>query len=192
MKKFTKEELKAVVVIFLVLIGISTPNFIFSYMRGRDQNRKDDMGAIQTALANYAKDFGTFPLSSPDGKILACKRPEDKVTVDKNGRLVVNLIPCNWGKDGLVDLTPESTKVYSEILPNDPDANKGVNYFYISDGSRYQLLAALEYKKDPENDPKILARNLKCGTEVCNLGRHLGCKLDKTIDECAAEAKQKK
>lgn len=190
--KFNKEETKALIFIFLVLIFISTPNFITSLMRGRDQNRKDDMGTVQTALASYLGDFGTLPLSTTDGKIIACKRPEDKVEVDKTGRLIVNLIPCEWGKDPFVDLTPGSSKVYIGIIPNDPDAKKGVNYIYNSDGSRYQLFSSLESKKDSESNKNVIARNIMCGSRLCNLGRQLSCVLDKTIEQCALEALQNK
>ncbi len=190
MKKFSKEETTALIIIFAVLVGISAPNFIKSLMRGRDQNRKDDMAIVQTALSTYVGDFGEFPKSTADGKILACKRPDDKVTLDKNGRLVVDLIPCEWGKDKFYDLTPGSTKVYAQILPNDPHAKDGVTYFYSSDGSRYQLFSSLESKDDVEYDKKILSKNLNCGSKVCNLGRHYACVLTKTLQQCDEESKQ--
>lgn len=191
MRRFSKEELVAVVVIFLILGGISTPNFISSLMRGRDQNRKDDMGNITKFLSTYQGDFNSYPLSTEDGKIVACKRPEDTVEVDKKGNLIVDLIPCVWGKDKIVDLTPGSTKVYIEVLPGDPLLDKGVTYKYFSDGARFQIFAALENEKDPEYDEKVIKRNISCGERICNLGRSYGCDIEKTLEQCQLEAMQK-
>ncbi len=186
--KFSKQETLALVIIFAILVGVSLPNFATSLRRGRDQNRKDDMGAIQKALANYLGDFGELPRSTEDGRIVACKKPEDKVTLDQKGRLVVNLIPCEWGKDKFYDLTPGSSKVYMEILPGDPHAEKGVRYHFLSDTKRFQLFSSLESKDDVEYDKNIIARNINCGSRICNLGRHYACVLTKTLEECEQEA----
>jgi type II secretory pathway pseudopilin PulG len=191
MKSFTKQEIGALSVIFLVLIVISVPNFILSLRRARDQVRKDDMGALQDSLGEYFADFGTFPLSSPDGRILACKNPGDKVEIDKKGRLVVNFVPCEWGRDGIFDLTPGSTKEYMHILPRDPNYQKGRSYLYLSDGRRIQVFVSLEGSGEDEYDPKIIARNLPCGNVVCNAGRTYGCATDKTLAQCEEEALKK-
>lgn len=183
MKPFTKSELTAVLVIFFVLILISVPNFILSLRRARDQVRRDDMGAMEKALSEYQRDFGVFPANSPDGKLLACKKPEDKVTVDAKGRLIVNLIPCEWGRDKWRDLTPGSSKVYMSTMPADPDTGKGARYLYFSDGDRYQMYVTFEGKDEAEYDKKIVARNLNCGSRTCNVGRAFNCDIYKTIEE---------
>lgn len=184
MKFFSKSEGIAVAVIFLILIGISVPNFVVSLRRARDQVRKDDMGALIHALGEYTADFGEFPAGSPDGKILACKRSGDVVTKDKKGQLVVNLIPCEWGKDIFKDLTPDSTKVYMQIMPQDPDYNKnGAVYRYYSDGDRYQILVALEGKDEVEIDSAVVARNISCGVRICNSGRAFNCPIDMSIED---------
>ena len=172
MKPFTKSELISVVIIFTVLAAISIPNFILSLTKSRDQSRKDDLGTMVSALDNYYTDFGEFPKSSPDGKIVACKKPEDQVKVDIKGHVIVNLIPCEWGKDSIVDFTPGSTKVYIAQIPRDPDyLTRGSSYLYFSNGIRYQLYASLESHDWDEYDPKIEARHLLCGTKICNIGR---------------------
>lgn len=185
MKKFTKNELVAVGIIFLVLIVISVPNFLLSLRRARDQVRRDDLGALVKSLDEYISDFGAFPPASSDGKIMDCIKPGDKVTIDKKGRLVVNLIPCEWGRDALVDLTPGSMKVYMPILPRDPQySNKGITYLYFTDGVRYQILAYMEGGRDEaEYDPTIVARNIKCGTQICNVGRAYNTPIDISIEE---------
>ncbi len=172
MKPFTRSEIIGVFIIFLVLVGVSIPNFITSLTRSRDQARKDDLGSIVNTLDNYYLDFGEFPKSSEDGKIIACKKPGDVVRVDSKKRLIVNLIPCEWGKDPISDLTPGSTKVYVASIPRDPDyLTRGSSYLYFSNGLRYQIYASLERSDWDEYDPKIVARNLMCGTKVCNIGR---------------------
>ena len=172
-------------------MAISVPNFIISLRRARDQVRKDDMGALSKVFEQYLADFQSYPMASPDGKILACKKPEDIVEVDKMGKLIVNFIPCEWGRDSIADLTPESSKVYMPILPRDPDYQKGALYRYFSDGQRFQIFVSLEGKDEVEYDPKIIARNLMCGTAICDAGRDSGCSTDKTLEQCEIEANQK-
>lgn len=145
------------------------------------------MASLKTMAENYKKDFGTYPLSTEDGRFLACIAPGDTVKLDEKGRLIANLIPCEWGKDSLRDLTPGSTKVYFEQLPGDPHHNQGVKYVYFSDGARVQIYAALEGDDDAEYDPKVVARNLNCGNEICNLGRGYGCVPEKSLAVCEEE-----
>lgn len=187
MKNFTKNEILSIGVIFLILIAISVPNFVLSLMRARDQVRKDDMGSLQKALGLYFSDFQYFPPASPDGHIMACKNPEDKVEIDKMGRLVVNWVPCEWGLGTIADLTPGSSRVYMPLLPREPNYQKGAAYRYFSDGQRIQIFVALEGKDDPEYDPKIIARNIMCGNLICNAGRGINCSTTKTLAECEEE-----
>lgn len=192
MKPFSKFEIRGIIIIFLVLIAISVPNFIASLRRARDQVRKDDMGAVWKALGAYQNDFGGFPLATNDGKIVACMNPGDKVTVDKLGHLTVKFIPCNWGKDAFTDFMPGNSKEYMAPLPRDPNFEKGVSYEYFSDGHIMQFLVSLESKDDPEYDPKIIARGLMCGNVVCNAGRDSGCPTDKSLQQCEEEAVRNK
>lgn len=170
-KKFTKEELKAVVLIFIVLIVISIPNFMLSIRRSRDQNRRDDIGGLQSGLMAFYADFGVFPKSSDKGEIVACKLEEDKVLIGEKGELIVELIPCKWGQDSFIDLTPGSDKVYVSALPTDPKSGDGDTYVYMSNGYKYQILAALESSDESAYDAKIEAQRIMCGTRTCNMGK---------------------
>lgn len=192
MRRFKKRELLGLGIIFFILVVISAPNFVLSLRRARDQVRRDDLGMLVHSLDEYMTDFGELPPSSNDGKIMDCKKPGDTVTLDKKGRLVVDLIPCDWGKDAFVDLTPGSNTIYMSILPRDPDYQKGATYLYFSDGARYQIFASMEGgKSEAEFDVKIVARNIMCGTQICNVGRSYGCSIEKTLAQCEAEAKGK-
>lgn len=192
MKPFTKSEVWGTIAIFLILIIISVPNFVLSLRRARDQVRRDDLGALVKSLDEYVSDFRELPPGSPDGRIMDCINPGEKVTVDKKGRLVANLRPCDWGKDAFIDLTPGSKRVYMPILPRDPDYNKGVTYLYLTDGARYQLFAYMEGGKDEADyDPGIVARNLMCGNKVCNVGRAYGVPINISIEEYDRQLKLK-
>lgn len=193
MRTFTKPEKISLLIIFAVLIGISIPNFALSLRRARDQVRRDDMGALQHALDQYSADFGEFPPASADGRIMDCTKSGSKVSIDSKGRLVVDLIACEWGKDKFVNLTPGSNNVYMQILPRDPDYQKGAAYLYYSDGARYQIFARMEGgQSEAEYNPQIVARDLMCGTEVCNVGRSYNVPINISIEEYDKQLEQGK
>lgn len=192
MNAFSKKELIGLAVVFVILIAISFPNFVISLRRAKDQVRRDDIGSIDGALGEYFNDFGIYPASTTDGRILACKNPNETVTKDKFGHDVVNLIPCEWGKSSFTDLTPGSNKVYMGTLPADPEYLNGPEYAYFSDGTRYQLFASFNGTDEVGYDPKIVARNLKCGSKVCNFGRFFGCPVEKSLSQCEYEDAQQK
>lgn len=174
MKPFSKPEIISLIVIFLVLIIVSWPNFALSLRRARDQIRRDDIGNIQAAIDDYYKDYGVFPLSSPDGKMVVCKGSGPNLT----------LIPCNWGHDAWLNLTPGINKVYMSTLPGDPNLNQGITYDYFSDGSRYQLFGYLEGAvEEPGYDARLAGRRVACGNKSCNIGRANNVPLYITIEE---------
>ncbi len=191
MKPFTKKETLSVIIIFLVLIGISVPNFMLSFRRARDQARRNDIGAISDALDAYKEDFKIFPYSSLDGKIVACIKEGEAAVKDEKGRTHVNFVPCQWGESKIVDPTAETKKIYLELLSQDPDSKKGATYIYISDGERYQILTALEGADEPEYDPKIIARGITCGLRICNAGKFNKCPVDKSLEECQEDDRLK-
>jgi type II secretory pathway pseudopilin PulG len=174
MHKFSKEEIISLFIIFLVLIGVSWPNFALSLRRARDQIRRDDLGNIEAAINSYYSDYGVFPLSSPDGQIIVCSATKGTV---------VDLMPCRWGHDTWINLTPGVSKVYMKVLAGDPNLSRGVTYDYFSDGSRYQLLGALEGVDEPGYDAKLVSRNVKCGNKICNIGRATNVPLYISIEE---------
>lgn len=182
---FTGAETIFLAVVFLILIIVSIPNFSLSLRRARDQNRRDDLGLMESFLGKYSSDFGSFPLSSSDGKILNCLKPGDVPYKDEKGFWVVNPISCEWGKDPFLNLV--SSEKYLEALPQDPEWEKGVSYLYLSNGKMYQLYAFMEGNDEAEVDFGIIARNLSCGSRICNVGRSHGCNLTKDLDECWEE-----
>ena len=176
-------------VILLALVIVSYPNFQISLRRARDAQRKNDIGILANGLAKFADDFGSYPLSSPDGKILACNP-----LISQVGKQVkVDFDPCEWGKDALGDPFGNTTSSYIANLPFDPKASEGLAYFYISNGKRFQIYAHLEGKDEAENDPKIAFRNIICGNKICNFGRASGdTPLDKSLEEYENELLKEK
>jgi type II secretory pathway pseudopilin PulG len=171
MKFFSKPELISVILIFLVLVAVSWPNFSLSMRRARDQIRRDDIGNIQSAIDEYYADYGIFPASTTDGKMVVCKGSSEAQ------------VPCDWGRDTWINLTPGVNKVYMKVLPGDPKLSDGTSYYYSSDGSRYQLFGSLEGVDEPEYDAKLAARGVKCGDKVCNIGRANNVPLYITVEE---------
>lgn len=185
-KFFSKSETISLIVIFAVLIIVSIPNFAASLRRARDQNRRDDLGAMETYLGQYFSDFDAFPASSLDGKVMDCLKPGDAPYKDEKGFWVVNPIACEWGKDSLSNLI--NGKVYLDKLPIDPSSEDGMSYLYLSKGKMYQIFAAMEGLDEAEVDQRIIARNLTCGNHICNVGRSYNCDVSKTLDVCQEEA----
>lgn len=185
-KIFTKSELISVIAIFLLLIVIAVPNFVASLRRARDQVRRDDLGALMGSLGGYYEYFGTFPLSSNDGKIIDCIRPNGfEPYIDKYGKWIFDTIGCSWGLDSFVNLETEFK--YMKTLPADPEEQKGAEYLYLSDGKRYQIFVAMEGKNEAEVDQEIINMGLMCGNRICNVGRSYNCDLPKTLDQCEEE-----
>lgn len=160
-RKFTKDEIRSVVAIFVFLIIICVPNFSLSIKRSRDTQRQDALGNITDFLKDFRDQNSYYPLASEDGRIVACNpQTEGESTV---------YFPCEWGKD----------------FAADPQADKGITFKYFSNGTYYQILGYLEvtdggseYQKD------IYDRQIKCGSKICNTGRaSFRTPLDVSIDE---------
>lgn len=159
MKFFNKQELIVTIFIFILLVGVSTPSFIKSLQRARDQIRRDDLGSIQKMIDSYHSQYKKFPPSSADGKIVAC-----------------DLRGCMWGKDLFYNIGR---------IPGDPDSKNGITYMYFSDTNKYQIFISQEGDDEPEYDQKIINRKIMCGKRYCNSGRSYNCPIDKSIEECS-------
>jgi len=60
---------------------------------------------------------------------------------------VTNLVPCRWGQDKLQDVSDPNYPPYLELLPTDPQTEKGAKYFYILKGDQYFVYTGYETKK---------------------------------------------
>jgi type II secretory pathway pseudopilin PulG len=181
---FSKKEFSTVFVILTVISVVTAMNFQISYRKSRDNSRKNDLRAIADALNKYNTEFGFYPLSSQDGKIVSCKG-------EINDKGIPDYRPCEWYKDGLVDIFDENYAPYLKTIPGDPQATDGVTYFYISNGKYFQIYASLE-ARESEYRQDIADLNIKCGERICNFGRASGeTPLDKSLEQYENELKEK-
>lgn len=151
---FNKNEFKFVVVTLAVIIAATLVNLNISYRKSRDMQRKSDIRSIYDNLLLFEKDYGFFPESTEDGKLVACDRESD----GENGFI---FHPCEYLQSDFMNIT----------LPTDPSHLDGRAYFYISNGESFQILASLESKREDEYSAGIEGRNIACGNNICNFGR---------------------
>lgn len=157
---FTMIELLIVIVILGILSAIGLGSFTSSQQKARDSRRKSDLKSIGVALETYYNDNGGYPLGEVGtGYILGCS--EDALEACDVG--------SSWAETG--------GATYMVQLPGDPS---GGTYFYVSDGSSYQIYARLENNKDrdvPEDSDTKAPMYYSdvaidaCGTGNCNYGR---------------------
>lgn len=193
MKYFSKNEFKAIVVIFAVLAVIAIPNFQAALRRARDMQRRQDLGSIHDALGAFHKDFGFFPPASEDGRIVACKGDNLEEAIKKASETeefdlqayFAGLRACRWGEDALIDASGQTDTKYLQTIYADPRLDSGISYKYVSNIERYQIFAYLEGEEEEiGHSDKIVARQLKCGSEICNFGRAYGATpLEKPLKE---------
>jgi hypothetical protein len=149
-----------------------------SYQRMRDQQRNLDLGSLEVGLRQYQSDYGSYPLSDDRGLIIACAGETTGYAKDEAGQMIwapgaqkptlKNLVACEWGKDYLGDATDTSAPRYVSVLPKDSLSEKGLVYWYVSDGKTFQLYAHFEITKVVGFDRKLTT---KCGTKRCNIKR---------------------
>lgn len=200
MKLFTRNETIIISGIFAFTFLVTFYNLNISLRRSRDAQRRADVGVLTMAVKEYHDDFGFYP-PSKDGKIVACKgenfdegwddiKDDEKFDRDKFFSI---LAPCEWGKDSLQDVTDETYESYVKIIPQDPRADKGMNYLYLSNSNRFQIYNYMEGASEEIGyNEKIVERGLECGeTYICSFGKSYGVPVDKSIEDYENELLEK-
>ncbi|OGM21059.1 hypothetical protein A2714_01870 [Candidatus Woesebacteria bacterium RIFCSPHIGHO2_01_FULL_38_9] len=192
MRFFSKNEAIGVLIILSVVFIFTFSGLKTSLRRARDAQRQADLSSVSDALYTFQAEFGFFP-PSEDGKVKACKDSDfDEVIIklreledfDRN-LYFEGLRGCDWGYDGLRDVTDDTYPPYLMSLPSDPKQEEGFSYFYISNTKRFQLYSYLE-GEDEENtyNSGVVSRNLACGTKICSFGKSSGdTPLDISIED---------
>jgi|SRR3989344_64679 len=192
MRFFSKNELLAVLLIFILVTAFTLKGLKDATRRARDFQRKQDIGIISDALHKYQEEFGFFP-PSENGKIKACKGDYYSNVFEKLKELkefdrelfFSGLKVCDWGIDPLRDLQELDSAAYLNALPSDPKSVSGLSYLYLSNTNRFQLYSYLE-GEDNENgfNEKIMERELLCGNMKCSYGKSYGnTPLDISIED---------
>lgn len=176
-----KNQIVGVLLIFSLLILSNLWGFKTSLSRERDTHRVLDLGNIESGLNSYFADFGYYPLSNSSGEMVACpglytkvEKDEDKKVVVKTGYkkpVIINMVPCIWGKDALLDASDPGYPAYISILPSDPMKNNTSKYIYVSDGKSYNIYARLELRSTTGFSPEIEKQKIMCGKYICNFSR---------------------
>lgn len=119
---FTLIELVVVIGIIAILavILIATLNPFEQFHKAQDARRKSDLAQIQKALESYYQDFGRYPATSADYKIVS----------NENGTGVTKDWGSNWSP-------------YMQIIPEDNDGKYYV-YNVSADGQSYWLYASID------------------------------------------------
>ena len=133
---FTLVELLIVIAIIGVLSAILLANFVGVRQRARDAQRKSDFRQIQSALELYRADQGSYP--SPAGISPNFSLSATCGSSLQSGLVVyLQKIPCNPN--------PPGDTLYSK---------SNGNYYYLSNGTTYELDVCLENTND--SDPNII------------------------------------
>jgi len=187
MFNFSKKEIFSFLGVLLAIGVITYGNILISYRNDRDTQRNLDISAIASGIEKYKIDYGTYPLSSNDGAILACRGEDTSVVKDKAGKPVMeqgakknkiqNYASCRWGVDWLGDIDDENYPKYLSLIPKDPQSQKGVSYRYESDGTAYKIYASYEGETISDYSENIVSLKVSCGVRICNVGRETGIKI---------------
>jgi prepilin-type N-terminal cleavage/methylation domain-containing protein len=119
------------VLIAVAIIGILITIGIFSYTssqkKARDSKRKFELNQLQKSLEMYYNDYGSYPPSSADGK------------------LVVGGVVLGWGDE----FKDEKGTIYMKKLPKE---SRGPDPCYVLEpsGQRYAVFSVLENSNDPK------------------------------------------
>ncbi len=182
---FSAAEMRGAVVIFILLFLAILINMNGALRKSRDAQRRSDIQSIADSLVAFHEDFGFFP-QAYEGKIVAC---DGKL----NDTGVPVFSPCDWLYDSLRDSFDLSYPPYMERIPTDPQHNDGARYYYISNGSRFQIYGAYESDSEPEYKAAVVARNLPCGDQICNFGRaYSTTPVDRSIEEFESDVNAKR
>ena len=130
---FTLIELLVVISIIGIILAISIFSLQGSRQSGRDAQRKSNLELIRSGIELYHADCGLYPTSLG----------ETLVGDDSNNSCL-------------------STNIYITSLPVDPQDPER-SYLYSSDGTTYEICAALE----AQSDAKTCGGSSSCG-ETCN------------------------
>ncbi len=142
---FTLIELLVVISIIGILIGLSVFGLQGAREVSRDAKRKSDLELIRSGIEIYKSDCGGYPAGSGD--------PAAVLSPSGNG-LVGN---------GLMT-TCATTNTYISLVPLDPVAPSR-NYLYFSNGTTYEICAALEQS---QASAVTCGGSSSCGSSTCN------------------------
>ncbi len=142
---FTLIELLVVVSIIGILIGLSIFGLQGAREASRDSKRKSDLELVRSGLEIFKSDCNTYPAGFGNPSSV----------------LATNSVSLT-GDDSTVSCSSNNT--YVSQIPSDPNFPNR-NYIYSSDGSTYEICAALEQIKV---GTVTCGGSSSCGASNCN------------------------
>lgn len=125
-KGFTIVELLVVIVVIAILVALTLPNLFSLQERARDDERKNDLKNIQTALEAYYSDNNAYPAATSDLETdYIDSVPTDP---DDDSAYTYTATPsgCTTAADDCTDYTLQATLENT----NDPDIKSGTTDTY--------------------------------------------------------------
>lgn len=139
---FTLIELLVVMAILGLLATVGLNSFRSSQIKGRDAQRKQDLGHLQRALEAYYNDKGQYPLTAA--------------------------LPASGAEWRDPDVAGGQGSLYIKAIPADP---KSHDYSYESStGSSYKILVHLENQNDQDIETCSVVTGSSCVIGDCNYG----------------------
>lgn len=146
---FTLVELLVVISIIGVLIGLSIFALQGARVSSRDARRKADLELVRSGIELYRSDCNKYPTTST---------PSNPTTALDTGA------SSSLKGDGST-ASCLSTNVYISQIPADP-ISPNSNYLYSSNGTTYELCAALEQSTGLAT--VTCGGSSACGSSTCN------------------------
>lgn len=137
---FTLIELMIVMAILGVLATVGLGSFRSSQIKGRDAQRKNDLGQLQRGLEAYYNDKGSYPLTGAFPSAGAV-----------------------WQDESV-----EDGALYMKEIPADPSGFS--YEYESGDGTYYKIFAHLENEKDKDIKECSAVTDNSCGALSCNYG----------------------
>lgn len=118
------------IAIITILTSMGLGIYASVQKKSRDSRRKSDLNQIVKGVELYFTDFGLYPASSADGKIIYCGAANDQ--------------PCSWG-----DAFEDDNQIYIKRLPEEPQSSTKTYYYQASDDKKsFRVMARLENTDD--------------------------------------------
>lgn len=159
-KGFTLMELLIVISLIMILSSVGVGTYLSATTKSKDTQRKNDLNQIAKAVESFYNDVNRYPLSKPGEDYLHCYVKSGSTVTDSD---------CIG--DRLYAIVDNLNTYYIDI-PEDPEPSQ--KYVYISDGTVFELYAALENSgdndllRDVDGNLIVDPWGVSCGSVPCN------------------------
>ncbi len=157
---FTLVELLIVIALIMILSSVGVGTYISATIKSKDTQRKNDLNQMAKAAESFYNDVNRYPVSLPGEDYMHC--------YVKSGTVVSDTECLGDRLFAIID----NLNTYYINIPEDPEPSQ--IYVYISDGTDFEIYAALENSGDNDlihdEDGNLVADpwGVSCGDVQCN------------------------